>query len=440
MNNSIASKHGFTVHENELWIEDLPVSAIAKAAGTPVYIYSESKLEEMMKTFEKNFQSSAFATRTVFASKAFNVIEMLKLAAKCGLGLDVVSAGELYTAKAADFPMEKVVFHGNNKSEEELRMAFEYGVGTIVLDNLMEAQKLASLAPEYPKASISALLRVNPGVEAHTHEFIVTAHPDSKFGVLAKQMDQILEIASVFDGVDQVHFDGFHAHIGSQIFEKEAFVSEIDIMSKAMADFEKQSGKTLKTLDLGGGFAVWYTLEDKPVDIAEMCRTIVEACQNSFRENGLHIENVWIEPGRSIVGNAGCTVYEIGMLKKTPHKTYAFVDGGMHDNIRPALYQAEYSSDLALKMDQEKTEVYAIAGKCCESGDILIQQAQLPKAEPGDLLVTYSTGAYGYCMASHYNKNKIPPVVFVKGDQARFVVKPESWQDLIAREVSERIL
>ncbi|MCF0258879.1 MAG: diaminopimelate decarboxylase [Erysipelotrichaceae bacterium] len=440
MTNSIASRHGFTVRDNELWIEDLPVSAIAKAAGTPVYIYSERKLTEMMTAFENNFKSDQFATRTVFASKAFNVVEMLRLAAKCGLGLDVVSAGELYTAKAAGFPMEKVVFHGNNKSEEELRMAYEYGVGTIVLDNLPEARHLAALALEYPEASVSALLRVNPGVEAHTHEFIVTAHPDSKFGVLASQMDQIIEIASVFDDVPQVSFDGFHAHIGSQIFEKKAFVSEIGIMSKAMAEFEKQTGRTLKTLDLGGGFAVWYTMEDKPVDIAEMCQTIVGACQEEFAANNLKIENVWIEPGRSIVGNAGVTVYEIGMLKKTPHKTYAFIDGGMHDNIRPALYQAEYSSDLALKMDQEKTEVYAIAGKCCESGDIIIQKALLPKAEPGDLLVTYSTGAYGYSMASHYNKNKIPPVVFVSGDQARFVVKPESWQDIIAREVSERII
>lgn len=447
--NRALKEQGCTVRDSILYIEDLPAVKIAEAVGTPVYVYSETVLEERMKEFAENFKDpqAGLNTRVLFASKAFNIQAMLQLVQKNGLGLDVVSAGELYTAYRAGTDMSLVVFHGNAKSAEELNLALDFHVGTIVLDNLHEARKLMRIVdsrlaagedPENLKTSV--ILRVNPGVEAHTHKFIVTAHVDSKFGVLCSDLDEIEEIAGVFPPGSPVSFDGFHAHIGSQIFDQKAFEAEIEVMCSFIEKFEKQTGHGVKTLDLGGGFAAWYTEDDAPIPIPMVCRTIIESVNQQMAEHGLQLKNLWIEPGRSIVANAGTTLYTVESVKHTPNKTYVFTDGGMNDNIRPALYEADYTCDLANRMDEEKSETVTVAGKCCESGDILVRQDQLPAALPGDLLAVYTTGAYGYSMASHYNKLGVPPVVFVRKDQARLVVKRETLEDLIKNETDERVI
>ncbi len=445
--NQALNHQGYTEQSGQLMIEELPAAEIAAKAGTPVYVYSVNQLLSNMENYKKYFRDprGQLKTRVLYASKAFNIIAMLELVSKAGLGLDVVSAGELYTAIRAGFDMSKVVFHGNAKSETELRMALENRVGTIVLDSLHEARKLRRIALQMnaegklpADAHLSTLLRVNPGVEAHTHAYIVTANIDSKFGVLIDSLDEILQISRCFEDISaMISFDGFHAHIGSQIFDPAAFEAEINVMSRFIAEFEKVSGSVVKTLDLGGGFAAWYTADDAPIEIETVCRTILKAVESASDQYGLHLENLWIEPGRSITANASCTLYEVESVKHTPNKTYVFVDGGMNDNIRPALYEADYTCDLACRMNEEKSETVTVAGKCCESGDIIVREDVLPPALPGDLLAVYTTGAYGYSMASHYNKLPVPPVVFVNGSHARLVVKPENLEDLIRNETDE---
>lgn len=426
-------KQGYTVKDGQIYIENIPVSAIAAKAPTPLYIYSVSMLKKRMQEYVQNFKCDEFHTRIYYASKAFNTIGMLKLTKDEGLGVDVVSLGELYTALKAGYDPKMILFHGNNKSEEELRLALENNIGCIVLDNLHEARMLARLKEEYPKADPALLLRVNPGMDAHTHKYIVTGNIDSKFGVARQNLDLIEEIAvTVLDA--GYRFTGFHCHIGSQIFDKKAFITEVDIMSSFIKEFEEHSRIYIDTLDLGGGFAAWYTDADEPIDVPEVCETILTAAKESIQKYDIKLENLWIEPGRSITANAGATLYTIGSTKRTPNKEYYFIDGGMSDNIRPALYQADYSCDLPLKMNEAKTHTVCVAGKCCESGDIIVPEAMLPEAESGDLLITYTTGAYGYSMASHYNKLPVPGVLFVENDKAWYAVKPESLEDLIARE------
>lgn len=425
---------GFTVEQGELIIGGLSAAEIAAQTGTPVYVYSQDALESTLQDYTASFRSDHFDCRVVYASKAFNTLAMLQLAAKYHAGADVVSMGELLTALAARMPAGDIVFHGNNKSEKEIEAALENKIGCIVCDNLDEARRIAKAAAKYPESGCSILLRINPGVEAHTHSYIVTAHVDSKFGVLKTDLDTILQIANAIDAAPGISFNGFHAHIGSQIFDLEAFRSEINVMCTFISEYEKVSGKTASTLDLGGGFAAFYTEEDHPIPIETVCKDIIDTTWKACQENGIALKKLWIEPGRSIVANAGLTLYTLSGIKHTPNKTWVFADGGMNDNIRPALYEAEYSCDLANRMDEEKTEEVTVAGKCCESGDILVPHAALPVPEEGDLLAVYTTGAYGYAMASHYNKLPVPGVVFVKDGKIQWVVEPEEPADLMKRE------
>lgn len=359
---------------------------------------------------------------------------MIQLCKKFGFGLDVVSYGELYTAIKAGFNMNKVYFHGNNKSKEEMELALESGVGCIILDNEKEASDFVALASQFPQQKINAMLRVNPGVEAHTHKYIQTAYVDSKFGISILKMDEIKNIVKTVEESENVNFIGFHSHIGSQIFEKKAFVAEIETLCKFISEFEKETGYPIQSLDLGGGFAAVYTSADAPIPVDEVCRTIVDTCTSEFEKYHLNIEEVMIEPGRSIAAEAGYQLYTIGNGKKTQNKEYIFIDGGMADNIRPALYQADYAMDVATKMNLDKTEVVTVAGKCCESGDILAEDIKLQPSEKGDILAVYTTGAYGYSMSSNYNKLLTPGVVFVKDKKAFWAIKPMTYDELIARE------
>lgn len=415
-----------------LKIGGMNVDQLAKQYKTPLYVYDEGKLRERLNEYATYFQSDDFETGVLYASKAFSCKAMVKLVQEYGLCLDVVSGGEIYTAKQAGFDMSKAFFHGNNKSIDEINMALEYGVGTIIVDNLMEAQVLNEMVKDGQK--VHALLRVNPGIDAHTHKYIVTAHVDSKFGVSMTQEKEIVDVIQTFKDNPNISFDGLHAHIGSQIFDKNAFLAEIEKMFAFMKKLEEEYGIVLNTIDLGGGFAAYYTSEDHPIPLDEVCSAILSKCKEEKEKLNLSIEKVYIEPGRSIVAEAGSTIYTVGFTKQTPNKNYVFVDGGMADNIRPALYQAKYNADIANKMDEEKTVVYTIAGKACESGDILVEDIALPKCESGDYLVTYTTGAYGYSMSSHYNKLTTPGIVFVKDGQAREVIKRETYEHLVSLE------
>ena len=421
-----------------LEISGVSVEQLANACGTPLYVYDENKITQKMSQFHELFQSENFDTEVLYASKAFSCKAIVQMAAIHGLCLDVVSGGELYTAMQSGFPMEKIYFHGNNKTWDELIMALEAGVGCIVVDNAMECELLVKAAQRVG-TTVRTLIRVNPGVEAHTHKYIVTAHLDSKFGISISRMEDIRDMIQTLTSIPNISFEGFHSHIGSQIFDKNAYVAEIQTLMKFVDDMQKAYGITTKALNLGGGFAAYYTSEDHPIPLQEVCQTILVTCKWERDRYQLPLEKLMIEPGRSIVAEAGSTLYRIGYQKQTENKKYIFVDGGMSDNIRPALYQAAYACDIANRMDEEKSETVTVAGKCCESGDILVENVRLPRAQTNDLLILYTTGAYGYSMASNYNRLGRPAVVFVKDGKVRFVVKRETYEDMCKLECDEEI-
>lgn len=424
---------------NDVYIGGVSCLELAKKVSTPLYIYDESKIEKQLKDFKAYFASDEIVCDVIYASKAFTCKAMVELVKQRDCSLDVVSGGELYVAKSVDFPMNRIYFHGNNKTLKELQMALDYGVGTIVLDNPMELDALLKLADEMKK-EIHTLIRVNPGIEAHTHKYIVTAHIDSKFGISIQDKDTLVEMIRKMNQSEYVKFEGFHAHIGSQIFDMNAYVAEIETLMSFVNDLRNQYDISVTALNFGGGFAAYYTSADHPIPLKEVCSGIVETVLCEKQKYGLNIEKIMIEPGRSIVANAGSTIYEVGYIKKTKNKKYVFVDGGMSDNIRPALYQADYSCDIVNKIRDVKDELVCVAGKCCESGDILIEEIMLPKVTSGDILIIYTTGAYGYSMASNYNKLGKPAVVFAKDGKARIVVERENFENMISNDCDKEIL
>lgn len=412
----------------ELHIGGVAASQLVAQYGSPLYVYDQQQLETNLQAYKKAFQSDRFPTKILYASKAFQTVGMMNLVNQYGFGVDVVSAGELYTALQSDVPVDHIYFHGNNKSTEELKMAFESGMQHIVCDNLMELTELGQLANDY-KQPMQIMFRLNVGIEAHTHEYIVTTHIDSKFG-MAYDSSDFKACLELLNDNDYLELEGFHVHIGSQIFEMDAWYAAIDKMVSYLNDFDQPL-----TLNLGGGFGVRYTEDDKPLGIEETMNQLLRYLDQSLTAADLTVKELIIEPGRSLVAEAGYTLYEIGYQKQTPNKTYYFVDGGMADNIRPSLYQAKYSCDVANKMDAEKTEHVTVAGKYCESGDVLIQDVVLPKVEKGDLLVVYATGAYGYSMSSNYNRSLTPAVVFAKDGQTTEIVKRQTYLDLLRNDL-----
>ena len=421
--------------ENILHIGGVSAAELAGTFGTPLLVYDEELLRKRLREYRDGMKNDTFSSRVIYAGKAFLCKAMAKLVHEEGASLDVVSGGELHCALAAGFPAKDIVFHGNNKAPDELRAALAAGVGTIVVDNLPECEALAALAQQMGTQA-DVLLRVNPGVEAHTHKYIITAHPDSKFGVSAARRDDLYAVLETMHASGTLRFRGFHAHIGSQIFDKAAFAAEIEALA-ALAQETQQRGWPAEVFDLGGGFAARYTDEDAPIPVPEVCRTILDTCAREKQEKHLALREIWIEPGRSVAGEAGTTLYTVGWQKTTDHRHYVFVDGGMADNIRPALYEAKYSCDAAARMNEARTQTYTVAGKCCESGDILIDAAPLPPLETGDLLAVYTTGAYCYSMASNYNHLGRPAVVFARGGKARCVLRRETPQDLLYLETEE---
>ena len=425
---------GMTVENGELNISEVGVSELKAQYGTPLYVYDENMLVNQCRTFINNFKSSKFNTEVLYASKAFSCLEVLRIASREGLGVDVVSLGEIHTAYKAGYDMKKAYFHGNNKTREELQYALEVGVGTIVIDNDYEYEMINEIVRESGN-TVDVLLRINTGIDAHTHEYIKTAKDDSKFGYSVYD-ETIYDLIADINNQSNLNFVGFHSHIGSQIFEKTSFFEAVKVVMEFTKKVQERLGLTISVLNLGGGFGVYYTEEDRPFELAEFLREYIEVVERESDNFGLDLAKVVIEPGRSLTCNAGSTLYSVGGVKKTfAGREYVFVDGGMADNPRYALYKAKYEVMLANKMSEEADTTYTVAGKCCESGDMLVMDANLPKAEQGDLLLVSSTGAYNYSMSSNYNRLPKLPVVFVKDGSSRLVVKGETLEDLIRQDI-----
>lgn len=409
--------------------------ALAEEYGTPLYVMDEALIRENCRKYKNAFVMEGVDTQVIYASKAFLNMAMCALIREEGLGLDVVSGGELFTAMKAGFPMNSVYFHGNNKTEDELVMALEYGVGTVIVDNPHELQLLDDLAKE-KKCKINILFRVNPGIEAHTHAFIQTAHHDSKFGesIYDRKIYDMLAFALASE---YLQMQGFHCHIGSQIFDEKSFYGAAKVMIAFLQQVKEVTGYETAVLNIGGGFGVYYADGDEPVDVEVCLPNMLEMITMDCIEAGIRVPKVMIEPGRAIVGNAGCTLYKTGAVKDTyGGKKYVFVNGGMTDNPRTALYDAVYEAVIANKMKDTDKEKVTVAGKCCESGDILIHHIELPKVQRGDLLCVASTGAYNYTMASNYNRIPKPAVVLVKDGRARLIVKRETYDDIIRNDLA----
>ena len=408
--------------------------SLADEFGTPLYVYDEAKIMKQADDAVLNFSSDKFDTEVVYASKAFSSVALFKLLAAQGIGFDVVSGGELYCAMKAGVGMDKVYFHGNNKSDQEIEMALDAGIGYFVIDNVMECNRLVGLA-EKRKRSTKVLLRINPGISAHTHEYIMTSKPDSKFGIYIENKEHIYNVIDTLKESPYIRLAGFHSHIGSQIIDAESFEKALGTMIEFLAEMKRSKGLDNLELSIGGGFGIKYVAEDDPVPLGQMCANLVRYAEEALKKSGVTISKLITEPGRAMVGEAGYTIYTIGDMKKSGDKNYIFVDGGMSDNIRHALYDAEYTCVLPEKFSKEPQISYCIAGKNCESGDILIADIMLPEAETGDLLTIYSTGAYGYSMASNYNGQPRPGIVFVKDGQATLVTRRETYADLMACDV-----
>lgn len=417
-----------------LQIGGVSCRSLADEFGTPLYVYDEAKIVSQAKDAMSAFASGKFDTEVVYASKAFSCVALFKLLAAEGIGFDVVSGGELYCAMKAGAPMDKVYFHGNNKSDQEIGMALDAGIGYFVIDNVMECARLAKLA-EQKQTSTRALLRINPGISAHTHEYIMTSKPDSKFGIYIENKEHIYNVIDTLAASQYVELAGFHSHIGSQIVDAGSFEKALGTMIEFLAEMKAAKGIENPELSIGGGFGIKYVEGDNPLPLGQMCASLVRYAEAALEKSGITISKLITEPGRAMVGEAGYTLYTIGDMKKSGDKNYIFVDGGMSDNIRPALYEAEYTCVLPEKLSQKPEISYCVAGKNCESGDVLITDMMLPEAEPGDLLAVYSTGAYGYSMASNYNRLGRPAVVFAKDGSVRPVIRRETYEDQYRLEV-----
>ncbi|KGM98129.1 diaminopimelate decarboxylase [Clostridium novyi A str. 4552] len=422
------------VIDNELYIGGVSTRQLTNEFKTPLYVMDEELIRENCRRYCKNFKGNNEVNKVAYAGKAFLTIAMCQLINEEGMCLDVVSGGELYTAYKSNFPMEKIYFHGNNKTLEEIDMGVNLGVGRFVADNFYEIQNINKIAKKYNKVQ-KILLRITPGIEAHTHDYIKTGQIDSKFGFTLLQ-DQTLKAVEMANDFSNIEFVGFHCHIGSQIFEIEPYRDEVRIMLSLIKEVNEKLGCTIKELDLGGGFGIYYGKGDSPKKIEEFCSAILEEAIKVSKELNIELPSLVIEPGRSIVGNAGTTLYTVGSIKEIPEiRKYVSVDGGMTDNIRPALYRASYECLVANKVKVASKEKVTISGKCCESGDILLENVKVSHAESGDILAVLTTGAYGYSMASNYNKIPRSAVVFVNKGRSKLICKRQSYEDLISGEL-----
>ncbi len=420
--------------KGHLEIGGCDVTDLAKQFGTPLYIVDEALVRQRAREFMEAFRATGMRHQVAYASKAFCVMAMCRVAEEEGMSLDVVSDGELYTALQAGFPAERIHFHGNNKTPEEILMALEANIGCFVVDNFNELHLLNALAGEQGKR-VNVLLRITPGVEAHTHDYISTGQQDSKFGFDLGNGTAFQAIETAIS-LPNLQVLGVHSHIGSQIFEVEGFRMAVEKVSAFAVEIRDKLSHTFTVLNLGGGFGIRYVEGDQPLPLGTYVQAIADAVRTTCEQASFPLPEIWIEPGRSIIGDAGTTLYTVGTSKDIPGvRKYIAVDGGMTDNPRPALYESKYEALLANRANDAAEEVVSVAGKCCESGDMLIWDLNLPTVQSGDLLAVFCTGAYNYAMASNYNRIRRPAVVFVKDGQADLVVARETYENIVGNDV-----
>ena len=402
---------------------------LANKYGTPLYVYDEETIRSMTRSYKDAFKSYP-KMNMMFASKAFMTKAMCKIMEQEGFGLDLCSGGEIYTAKTSGFDMTKTMFNGNNKSYDELEMAIHNNIGTISVDNFFELALLNSIA-EANNKTVRILLRITPGIECHTHEYIQTGHLDSKFGFDLTQLDEAISL--IKDEYKNLNLVGLHAHIGSQIFEKQVYYDEVSVVFKEIKRIKDIHNIELKEINLGGGLGIKYTEKDTPISVYEIAQTIIDSIKVNSEKYEIEEPSIFIEPGRSIVGTSGVTIYTAGSSKQVPNgRRYQAVDGGMSDNARPSLYQAQYTVEVANKPNETEKEIITIAGKHCESGDILAKDIELPIIEEGDVICFYNTGAYGYSMSSNYNRVLKPAAVLVNNGKSDIIINRQTYEQLCA--------
>lgn len=432
------SHHPFAINkQGNLAIGGIDTIELADLYGTPLYVYDVAIIRNNAQSFLQAFDNLGIKGQVAYASKAFSSVAMVQVIQEEGLHLDVVSEGELYTAIKAGFPTEKIHLHGNNKSLTELEMALDHKIGCIVIDNFYEIELLNHLLQQR-KQKMDVLIRVTPGIQSETHHYIMTGNEDSKFGFnltngqAEKAFRQL--VANEF-----INFRGIHAHIGSQIFETDKYEKTIDVLFHHLQRWKETYNYIPEVLNLGGGFGIVYTNEDEMIPYEVFIEKMVAKVRAHVDRLQIPLPEIWIEPGRSIVGSAGITLYTIGSIKDIPNvRKYISVDGGMTDNLRPALYDAKYEGIIANKANEERTSEVSVAGKCCESGDMLIWDLRVPEVDHGDILAVFSTGAYGYSMANHYNRFSKPAVVFVENGQHQLVIERETYKDVVKNDLFYR--
>ncbi|MBQ5591264.1 MAG: diaminopimelate decarboxylase [Clostridia bacterium] len=407
---------------------------LANKFGTPLYVMDEDTVRNNCRMFKKSIDENYDSGLVLFASKALNCLEMCRIVNQEGLGLDCVSGGEIYTALKADFPADKIYFHGNNKTTDEMIFAIENNVGTIIVDNHFELDELNDLAKERNKI-VNIMLRIKPGIDAHTHDFIRTGQIDSKFGFALENGEAFIAVKEAIK-MSNLNLSGLHCHIGSQIFKDMPFIEAAKVMLGFYKKIKDELNFELKSLNLGGGFAIKYLESDEHFSYEMYMKEVADVIKDYCKDNDLLVPMILIEPGRSIVGAAGITLYKVGAVKEIENvRNYVTVDGGMGDNPRYALYQADYRVVVANKTDKEENYVATIAGKCCESGDLIQENTTIAKPEKDDILAVLSTGAYNYSMASNYNRIPRPEMIMIKDKKARTIIKRETYEDIIKNDI-----
>ena len=421
--------------DNHLVIGENDTVALAKEYGTPLYVMDEDLIRENCRVYKEAMDKHYDGRGLVlYANKAFCTLYTCRIAAQEGLGLDVVSGGELYTAIKAGFPMEKVCFHGNNKTADEIEMAVENNVGHVIVDNVYELELLNTIAAKRGKVQ-KIMFRIKPGIDAHTHSFIQTGQIDSKFGV-ALENGEAFDIIEKASQLSNVRVTGVHCHIGSQIFEIAPFLKAAEVMMNFIGDLKDRLGLEIDELNLGGGYGIMYTEKDDPIEYGKYIEHVSEVVKAAAERRGVKQPFIFMEPGRSIVASAGITLYTVGGIKDIKNvRKYVSVDGGMGDNPRYIMYESEYTAVVANNAGAKPCEKVTVAGKCCESGDILLKDTMMPEIKVGDTLAVLATGAYNYSMASNYNRIPRPAVVAVSGGKSKIVVKRESYEDLIRNDL-----
>lgn len=405
---------------------------LANKYNTPLYVFDEATIRSMTGSYKKAFEKYP-NIKMMFAAKAFMTKAICKIMQQEGFGLDLCSGGEIYTAQSSGFDMSHTLFNGNNKSYDELNYALSCGIQTISVDNFFELALLNDIAKSQNK-TISILLRITPGIECHTHEYIQTGHLDSKFGFDLTQLDEAIEL--IIDEYSNINLIGLHAHIGSQIFEKQVYFDEVGVIFKEIKRIKEKYNIYLHTINLGGGLGIKYTENDAPISVYEIAETIISSIKEHSKKYEIEEPTVYIEPGRSIVGTAGVTLYTAGSSKQVPNgRKYQAVDGGMSDNARPSLYQAKYTVEIANNPKGEADEKVTIAGKHCESGDILAKDIMLPEIEEGDTICFYTTGAYGYSMSSNYNRVLKAAAVLVNNGKSDIIINRQTYEQLCESDV-----